>query len=152
MGWHGDEDCKFRSGWCAGQTVALEKRIVARFGAASTVCGEEFSALFSKRMATACFADESGGSLCGYVLRDAQMQSGMQLLHTKRAGRFQRGVTDEGDDPAAETDPKRDRFHRDYGRGADAATRHRGTGGSGAVRMQVPLTAADYQRDAAGSQ
>src|SRR6266481_7885045 len=78
------------------------------------------------------------------------MQPGLQLLHTKRAGCFQRGAADGHDDWTAETDSKRDGFHRDYRRRADAASGYRGVGGSGAVRMQVPLVAPDHEWHIAG--
>src|SRR6266481_203345 len=80
------------------------------------------------------------------------MQSGLQLLHAKRAGRFQRRTADEGNDSAAEAHSKRDGLYRDYGRRAHAAGGHRGARRGSTIPMQVPLAVADHQRHAAGSQ
>src|SRR5436190_3885623 len=80
------------------------------------------------------------------------MQSGLQLLHAKGAGRLQRRIADATDDSPAEAHSKRDGLHRDDRRRTDATSRYRGIDGGGTVRMQVPLAAADYQRYAAGSQ
>src|SRR5713226_2825613 len=43
------------------------------------------------------------------------MQSRVQLLHAKGAGRLQRRVADASDDSVAEAHSKRDGLHRDYG-------------------------------------
>src|SRR5689334_1402952 len=80
------------------------------------------------------------------------MQSGLQLLHAKRAGRLQRRTADERDDPTAEENSKRDGLDRYYRRGADAARGYRGTCRGGAVRMQIQVAAADYKWHAPGSQ
>src|SRR6266849_759978 len=72
----------------AGEAYAVEARIVARSGGAGAVCGQEFSALLPQWLAAAYFADEGCGAVRGDVLCDAQVQSGLQLLHAKGAGRF----------------------------------------------------------------
>jgi hypothetical protein len=46
------------------------------------------------------------------------------LLHTERAGRFQRGIADGFDDWAAAAHSERDGLDCDYGRGAVAAGGH----------------------------
>src|SRR3979490_755662 len=79
------------------------------------------------------------------------MQSGLQLLHAKRAGRFQRGVADERDDPVVDANTKRDRLYRHYGGRTDAAARYRRAGGGGALRVQIPFPPNHYQWHAAGS-
>src|SRR5713226_9741763 len=80
------------------------------------------------------------------------MQPGLLVLHAEGAGRFQRGTGYGGHDSIAAKDSERERFDRDYRRGADAARRHRGNCSGGAIRVQVPVGAADYEWDAAGPQ
>src|SRR6266480_287306 len=100
---HDSEEGEFRSRQCAGQAPEVETRFIARVGAAGAVRGEEFSALFSQHLAAEGFADQGCGALRDYLLCYAQMQPGVQLLHAKRAGRFQRRVADERDDHVVES-------------------------------------------------